>query len=127
MKNKWGPFTLATLIDNSKGIMTNSLNAAPDEATYSTKFKADVAKEVSCQLHAAIMKSARRFLIDEVIRDVVPDLIVAKKAQRELDRAQKCKMSEVNLASFLLLCFTATIEVLRILHRTFLFNFSEIA
>ncbi|XP_078165773.1 SET domain protein 25 isoform X4 [Carex rostrata] len=94
--HKCGPFTLVTLIDKwSKGEVTNLLNAVPDEATYLAKFKSDVGKEVSRQLHAAIMKSARRFLIDEVIRDVVPDLIATKKAQRELDRAQKCKPAAV--------------------------------
>jgi hypothetical protein len=107
VKNKCGPFPLATLIKNSKGNMTNSLNAVTDEATYLAKFKSDVGKEVSCQLYAAIMKSARRFLFDEVIRDVVPDLIAAKKAQRELNRAHKCKISEVDLAFIILLCSTA--------------------
>lgn len=106
MAHKCGPFTLVTLIDKwSKGEVTNLLNAVPDEATYLAKFKSDVGKEVSRQLHAAIMKSARRFLIDEVIRDVVPDLIATKKAQRELDRAQKCKVPE---AIWLLPFFFAT-------------------
>ncbi|KAJ3696523.1 hypothetical protein LUZ61_000228 [Rhynchospora tenuis] len=94
VENKWDPFSLATLIEWSMGGTTNSLTAVPDKATYMSKFKSDVGKEVSRQLHAGILKSARRFLIDEIIRHVVPDLIAAKRAQRELEREPKFQASE---------------------------------
>ncbi|KAJ4793976.1 histone-lysine N-methyltransferase [Rhynchospora pubera] len=97
-ENKCGPLTLATLIEWSVGGMTNSLTAVPDKATYMSKFKSDVGKEVSRQLHAGILKSARRFLIDEIIHHVVPDLISAKKTQRELEREPKFQASEPGAA-----------------------------
>ncbi|KAJ3693076.1 hypothetical protein LUZ60_012171 [Juncus effusus] len=98
VSNKWGPFTLSVLIDKwSKGDITSS-SAGPekDEMNFSlNKFMCDITKNVSNQLHAGIMKSARRFLFDEIIRNVVPDFMKDKKEKKlKVQKTEPVKVKE---------------------------------
>jgi hypothetical protein len=55
----------------------------------------DVVDDVSHQLHAGIMKSARRVLIDEIFSCVLPDLIASKKTEKQLAAKLKNQVTKV--------------------------------
>lgn len=54
-----------------------------------------VVDDVSHQLHAGIMKSARRVLIDEIFSCVLPDLIASKKNEKQLAAKLKNQVTKV--------------------------------
>ncbi|KAK3147474.1 hypothetical protein QOZ80_3BG0282790 [Eleusine coracana subsp. coracana] len=68
---KFGPYTLASLIVD----------------------------DVSHQLHAGIMKSARRILIDEIFSFVLPDLIASKKNKKQLAAKLKNQVTKPDIVS----------------------------
>jgi hypothetical protein len=55
----------------------------------------DIVDDVSHQLHAGIMKSARRVLIDEIFSSILPDLIVSKKTEKQLAAKLKNQVTKV--------------------------------
>ncbi|KAK3151392.1 hypothetical protein QOZ80_3AG0245270 [Eleusine coracana subsp. coracana] len=68
---KFGPYTLASLIVD----------------------------DVSHQLHAGIMKSARRILIDEIFSCVLPDLIASEKNKKQLAAKLKNQVTKPDIVS----------------------------
>jgi hypothetical protein len=44
----------------------------------------DIVEDISHQLHAGIMKSARKALIDEIFSCVLPEIIACKKTEKQL-------------------------------------------
>lgn len=85
MNNKFGPFTLASLIDKwSRDIMENAAEPVHDDFSSLISFISDISEDISFQLHSGIMKAARRVLIDEIISSMIPDFIALKKTQKNL-------------------------------------------
>ncbi|XP_073010874.1 histone-lysine N-methyltransferase ATXR7-like [Typha latifolia] len=79
--NKFGPFTLASLIDEwSRGIMDSSKAANDDSTSSLFGFISDISEDISFQLHSGIIKAARRLFIDEIISSIIPNFITSKKA-----------------------------------------------
>ncbi|XP_020090722.1 histone-lysine N-methyltransferase ATXR7 isoform X2 [Ananas comosus] len=85
VNNKFGPFTLASLIDKwSRDIMENAAEPVHDDFSSLISFISDISEDISFQLHSGIMKAARRVLIDEIISSMIPDFIALKKTQKNL-------------------------------------------
>jgi hypothetical protein len=81
---KFGPFTLGSLIGLWSGEHTECSEATANVSAPLNGFVGDIVGDVSHQLHAGIMKSARRVLIDEIFSCVLPDLIASKKTEKQL-------------------------------------------
>jgi len=47
-------------------------------------FVSGISGEIGCQLHDGILKAARRFLLDEIIGNVIVDFVATKKVQKQL-------------------------------------------
>lgn len=92
MGNRLGPFSLATLVEewsriNCENISENDIKSEGDYAELDNSFMSllfNSSEEVSIQLHSAIMKAARRVLLDEIFSTIIPEFISTKKAQRHL-------------------------------------------
>lgn len=69
---------------------------ANDSATFNV-LVGDIVDDVSHQLHAGIMKSARRVLVDEIFSSILPDLIVSKKTEKQLAAKLKNQVTKVCL------------------------------
>ncbi|AQK39126.1 Putative SET-domain containing protein family [Zea mays] len=81
---KFGPFTLVSLMGMWSGEHTERSEATANESASLNGLVGDMVDDVSHQLHAGIMKSARRVLIDEIFSSILPDLIVSKKTEKQL-------------------------------------------
>ncbi|XP_008796455.2 histone-lysine N-methyltransferase ATXR7 isoform X2 [Phoenix dactylifera] len=98
--NKFGPFTLASLIDEWSRVSMQTVSDADlreegannDDASSFNSFISNILEDVSNQLHAGIMKAARRMLLDEIISGVIPEFISLRKAQRSCRPEQNAKM-----------------------------------
>jgi hypothetical protein len=55
----------------------------------------DMVEDISHQLHAGIMKSARKALIDEIFSCVLPEIIACKKTEKQ--QAAKLKTQAVKV------------------------------
>ncbi|XP_042406071.1 histone-lysine N-methyltransferase ATXR7-like isoform X1 [Zingiber officinale] len=90
--NRLGPFSLAILVEewsriNCENISENDIKSEGDDAELDNSFTSllfNSSEEVSIQLHSAIMKAARRVLLDEIFSTIIPEFISTKKAQRHL-------------------------------------------
>uniref|UniRef100_K3Z3G4 [histone H3]-lysine(4) N-trimethyltransferase n=1 Tax=Setaria italica TaxID=4555 RepID=K3Z3G4_SETIT len=80
---KFGPFTLVSLIGSWSGEHAERSEATANDSSLNG-LVGDIVGDVSHQLHAGIMKSARRVLIDEIFSCVLPDLIASKKTEKQL-------------------------------------------
>ncbi|CAL4897774.1 unnamed protein product [Urochloa decumbens] len=94
---KIGPFTLVSLIGSWSGERPERLEATANDSASLNGLVGDIVGDVSHQLHAGIMKSARRVLIDEIFSSVLPDLIASKKSEKQL--AAKLKNQTTKPAS----------------------------
>ncbi|CAN6335038.1 unnamed protein product [Urochloa humidicola] len=81
---KFGPFTLVSLIGSWSGEHPERPEATANDSASLNGLVGDIVGDVSHQLHAGIMKSARRVLIDEIFSSVLPDLIASKKSEKQL-------------------------------------------
>ncbi|OEL14382.1 Histone-lysine N-methyltransferase ATXR7 [Dichanthelium oligosanthes] len=81
---KCGPYTLVSLIGSWSGEHTECSEATANDSAPLNGLVGDIVGDVSIQLHAGIMKSARRVLIDEIFSCVLPDLIASKKTEKQL-------------------------------------------
>ena len=79
-----GPFTLVSLIGLWSGEHTECSEATANGSAPLNGLVGDIVGDVGHQLHAGIMKSARRVLIDEIFSCVLPDLIASKKTEKQL-------------------------------------------
>ena len=57
----------------------------------------DIVDDIGHQLHAGIMKSARRTFIDEIFSCVLPEIIACRKTEKQL--AAKSKAQAVKVCS----------------------------
>lgn len=55
----------------------------------------DIVDDISHQLHASIMKSARKILVDEIFSCVLPEIIACRKTEKQL--AAKSKLLAVKV------------------------------
>ncbi|KAL6623423.1 hypothetical protein ACP70R_033302 [Stipagrostis hirtigluma subsp. patula] len=81
---KFGPFTLVSLIGRWSGGHAECSGATANDSASLNGLLGNLFHDVSHQLHAGIMKSARRVLIDEIFSCVLPDVIASKKTKKEL-------------------------------------------
>lgn len=98
MNTKFGPFTLATLVDmwSKDGMLKIAEGNINIEDTSSfISFMSDISEDVSFQLHSGIMKSARRVLLDEIISVTVPELLASKKAMRDATPKENSKVAKL--------------------------------
>ncbi|KAF5187072.1 Histone-lysine n-methyltransferase atxr7 [Thalictrum thalictroides] len=87
MDSKFQPFTLLSMVNAWKTgsleiISPNKINN--NETNSSVGFINQISDNISNQLHAGIMKSARRVVLDEIISSIISDFLAMKKAQRHL-------------------------------------------
>ncbi|XP_065881272.1 histone-lysine N-methyltransferase ATXR7 isoform X4 [Euphorbia lathyris] len=85
-ENKFSPLQLISLIkamrrDNPE---LTSLAVSGTETGSLCSFISEISEEVSCQLHAGLMKAARRVALDEIISNAVSEFFNEKKEQRSL-------------------------------------------
>ncbi|XP_015575706.1 histone-lysine N-methyltransferase ATXR7 [Ricinus communis] len=105
IQNKFRPFPLLSVIDAWSTDKHESVLASDAEGEMGSlcSFVSEISEEVSCQLHAGIMKAARRVALDEIISNVMSEFFDTKKSHRNLKRsyqdARACspheRMSEV--------------------------------
>ncbi|XP_062192167.1 histone-lysine N-methyltransferase ATXR7-like isoform X2 [Phragmites australis] len=81
---KFGPFTLVSLIGWWSGGHAERLEATSNDSASLNGLMGDIVDDISHQLHAGIMKSARRILVDEIFSCVLPDLIASNKTEKQL-------------------------------------------
>ncbi|GKV33320.1 hypothetical protein SLEP1_g41844 [Rubroshorea leprosula] len=84
-ENKFRPTTLLYIINawrveradavSASGVKTNETGLLVD-------FISDISQGISSQLHAGIMKAARRVLLDEIISNIISEFITTRKTQR---------------------------------------------
>ncbi|GMH16333.1 hypothetical protein Nepgr_018174 [Nepenthes gracilis] len=86
-ENKFSPFTLPSLLNASRREegSTTSLSEFKETKTFSSsEFISDISEVISSQLHDGIMKAARRFVLDELISNVMSEFSAMKKAQKQI-------------------------------------------
>ncbi|WVZ91259.1 hypothetical protein U9M48_037455 [Paspalum notatum var. saurae] len=94
---KFGPCTLVSLIGIWSGEHMQHSGSATNDSASLNGLAGDIVDDVSHQLHAGIMKSARRVLIDEIFSCVLPDLIISKKTEKQLAAKLKNQATKVCL------------------------------
>ncbi|KAJ8450797.1 hypothetical protein Cgig2_032422 [Carnegiea gigantea] len=83
-ENKFTPFSLASLINEWRRENSSSAALLDLKDTSSLfDFISGVSGEIGSQLHDGIMKAARRFLLDEIIGNVIVDFVAMKKVQKQ--------------------------------------------
>ncbi|KAL8142568.1 hypothetical protein V2J09_015600 [Rumex salicifolius] len=84
-ENKFSPFTLLSLINSWKRDAP-STNASPElkgsASNMSSQFISEISEDICSQLQNGIIKGARRFLLDEIISNVISDFVSAKKSHK---------------------------------------------
>lgn len=109
MDNRIGPFTLVSIIN---GWSTAEWSASAEmeqkcsDINSLLSFIADISEEVSVQLHSGIMKAARRVVVDEIFRSIIPEFLSLKRAQRRLkpepvsQPVKACSLSDKRVMSW---------------------------
>ncbi|KAM0848416.1 hypothetical protein ACQ4PT_054395 [Festuca glaucescens] len=82
--SKFGPFTLVSLIDWWSGGHTEHSEATENGSGSFSAVMGDIVDDIGNQLHAGIMKSARKALIDEIFSCVLPEIIACRKTEKQL-------------------------------------------
>ncbi|CAM0948849.1 unnamed protein product [Alopecurus aequalis] len=95
--SKFGPFTLVSLIDWWSGGHPEHSEATENGSGSLSAVMGDIVDDIGHQLHAGIMKSARRTFIDEIFSCVLPEIIACKKTEKQL--AAKSKTQAVKPAN----------------------------
>ncbi|KAF6160902.1 hypothetical protein GIB67_025437 [Kingdonia uniflora] len=86
MDNKFQPFTLISVIKMWKANRPETASQTGNEVDGTKSLLAfidEVSEEVSSQLHAGVMKSARRVVLDEIISSIIPEFVAMKKSQKQ--------------------------------------------
>uniref|UniRef100_A0A0E0MPJ1 [histone H3]-lysine(4) N-trimethyltransferase n=1 Tax=Oryza punctata TaxID=4537 RepID=A0A0E0MPJ1_ORYPU len=96
--SKFGPFTLVSLIDWWSGGAEHSESAANDSGSLNTLMD-DVVEDISHQLHAGIMKSARKVFIDEIFSSVLPEMIACRKTEKQMAAKLKSQAAKTDNVS----------------------------
>lgn len=95
-ENKFGPIKLLSAVSAWRTDRPETVHAydAKNFKTHSSmNFISEISEGVSSQLHAGIMKAARRVLLDEIISNIISEYVTTKKAQKH------CKLDRVNQAA----------------------------
>ncbi|KAG8049251.1 hypothetical protein GUJ93_ZPchr0009g1653 [Zizania palustris] len=104
--SKFGPFTLVSLIDWwSGGTAEHSESIANDYGSLNA-LMGDIVDDISHQLHAGIMKSARKVLVDEIFSSVLPEMIACRKTEKQMAaklKSQSAKTDNVSIKKALVL------------------------
>lgn len=99
--NRCAPFTLVNLIDEWNKNITNDDSETDtrdsDNSSSVEQYISSISEDISTQLHARVMKTARRVVLDEIIRSLIPEFITSKKAQRRLPVKPACQ--EITICS----------------------------
>uniref|UniRef100_A0A2P2LFX7 [histone H3]-lysine(4) N-trimethyltransferase n=1 Tax=Rhizophora mucronata TaxID=61149 RepID=A0A2P2LFX7_RHIMU len=85
IENKYRPHPLLSVIKSWRTNTTEMMLASNDKADTVPSFLSflsEISEEVSCQLHARILKAARRVLLDEIVSSVISEFTNLEKAQR---------------------------------------------
>ncbi|XP_050235385.1 histone-lysine N-methyltransferase ATXR7 isoform X2 [Mercurialis annua] len=81
-QNEFRPLALLSIM---KAWRTNKVASdAKPETALLCSFISEISEEVSCQLHAGIMKAARRVALDEMISKVITEFCDSKSSQKNL-------------------------------------------
>ncbi|KAM3253991.1 hypothetical protein ACQJBY_047860 [Aegilops geniculata] len=91
--SKFGPFTLVSLIDWWSGGHTEHSEASENDSGSASDVMGDIVDDISHQLHAGIVKSARKIFVDEIFSCVLPEIIACRKTEKQL--AAKSKLLAV--------------------------------
>uniref|UniRef100_A0ACD6AQC3 Uncharacterized protein n=3 Tax=Avena sativa TaxID=4498 RepID=A0ACD6AQC3_AVESA len=89
--SKFGPFTLVSLIDWWSGGHVEHSEATENGSGSFSAVMGDMVDDIGHQLHAGIMKSARKALIDEIFSCVLPEIIACRKTEKQLAAKLKTK------------------------------------
>uniref|UniRef100_A0ACD5XLP7 Uncharacterized protein n=1 Tax=Avena sativa TaxID=4498 RepID=A0ACD5XLP7_AVESA len=89
--SKFGPFTLVSLIDWWSGGHAEHSEATENGSGSFSAVMGDMVDDIGHQLHAGIMKSARKALIDEIFSCVLPEIIACRKTEKQLAAKLKTK------------------------------------
>ncbi|XP_077212397.1 histone-lysine N-methyltransferase ATXR7-like isoform X2 [Tasmannia lanceolata] len=87
VENKFQPFSLVSVIN---GWSTDRPEIFPEteikchDTSSLPTFIGKISEEVCAQLHSAIMKTARRVVLDDIISSIIPEFVALKKAQKHL-------------------------------------------
>ncbi|XP_019107476.2 histone-lysine N-methyltransferase ATXR7 isoform X3 [Beta vulgaris subsp. vulgaris] len=98
MDNNCSPFTLLSLINAWRKESLSSVSASEIKNTGSSELISEISEEIGSQLHDGIMKSARRFVFDELIANVIVDFVAMKKTQKQIksehvsEDSRKCSL-----------------------------------
>lgn len=82
--DKCSPLTLLSLINAWRKESSIALTASENETIDSSKLVSEISVEIGSQLHDGIVKAARRFILDEIIGNVIVDFVASKKAQKQI-------------------------------------------
>ncbi|BAT18061.1 Os12g0613200, partial [Oryza sativa Japonica Group] len=96
--SKFGPFTLVSLIDWWSGGTEHSESSANDSGSLNALMD-DVVEDISHQLHAGIMKSARKVFIDEIFSSVLPEMIACRKTEKQMAAKRKSQAAKTDNVS----------------------------
>ncbi|XP_015698392.1 histone-lysine N-methyltransferase ATXR7-like isoform X1 [Oryza brachyantha] len=96
--SKFGPFTLVSLIDWWSGGAEHSESAANDSGSLNA-LMSDIVDDISHQLHAGIMKSARKVFIDEIFSSVLPEIIACRKTEKQMAAKLKSQAAKTDNVS----------------------------
>uniref|UniRef100_A0A453JN66 GYF domain-containing protein n=1 Tax=Aegilops tauschii subsp. strangulata TaxID=200361 RepID=A0A453JN66_AEGTS len=87
--SKFGPFTLVSLIDWWSGGHTEHSEASENDSGSASDVLGDIVDDISHQLHAGIVKSARKIFVDEIFSCVLPEIIACRKTEKQLAAKSK--------------------------------------
>ncbi|KAL5225860.1 hypothetical protein ABZP36_012499 [Zizania latifolia] len=97
--NKFGPFTLASLIDWWGGGTAERSESVGNYAGPLKALMGDIVDDIGHQLHAGIMKSARKVLVDEIFSSVLPEMIAHRKTEKQIAAKLKSQAAKTDNVS----------------------------
>ncbi|KAL0557349.1 hypothetical protein IC582_005885 [Cucumis melo] len=87
VESKFKPFTLFSAVNAWKAAIPPPLFSSDlktNESCSLLKFISETSEGVSSQLHAGIMKAARKVVLDEIVGNIIGDFITVKKSERQI-------------------------------------------
>ncbi|KAK3018199.1 hypothetical protein RJ639_002892, partial [Escallonia herrerae] len=81
------PFNLQSMLKTERTSEPGTfpiLDAKDHEAGSVSNFISEISEDICSQLHAGIMKTARRYVLDEIIGHIITECVAARNAQRHL-------------------------------------------
>ncbi|KAL5206033.1 hypothetical protein ABZP36_034242 [Zizania latifolia] len=97
--SKFGPFTLVSLIDWWSGGTAEHSESIANDCGSLKALMGDIVDDISHQLHAGIMKSARKVLVDEIFSSVLPEMIACRKTEKQMAAKLKSQSAKTDNVS----------------------------